>query len=116
MSQDSLFGILISSMLINNILLILFLGLCAFFGVSTKMKTSLGMGMAVIFVMVMAAAVTWIIYHLLLVPLHLEFLRTASFVLVIASLVQLVEEIAEAKGLSHKCRKGGSICPDPSQK
>ena len=91
MSQDNLFGILISSMLINNILLILFLGLCAFFGVSTKMKTSLGMGMAVIFVMVMAAAVTWIIYHLILVPLHLEFLRTASFVLVIASLVQLVE-------------------------
>ncbi|MFH1783386.1 MAG: RnfABCDGE type electron transport complex subunit A [bacterium] len=91
MSITNLFGILISAMLINNIVLIYFLGLCAFFGVSTKMKTSLGMGFAVIFVMVMATAATWLIYHFVLVPLELTFLRTASFVLVIASLVQLVE-------------------------
>lgn len=91
MNQTSLFGILISAMLINNILLIYFLGLCAFFGVSTKMKTSLGMGIAVIFVMVMATSSSWMIYHFILVPLSLEFLRTASFILVIASLVQLVE-------------------------
>ena len=91
MNSTSLFGILISAMLINNILLIYFLGLCAFFGVSTKMKTSLGMGLAVIFVMVMATSASWMIYHFILVPLSLEFLRTASFILVIASLVQLVE-------------------------
>ena len=91
MNYSNLFGILISAMLINNIVLIYFLGLCAFFGVSTKMKTSLGMGFAVIFVMVMATSASWLIYHFVLVPLELTFLRTASFILVIASLVQLVE-------------------------
>lgn len=91
MSETSIVGILISSMLINNILLIRFIALCSFFGVSTEKKTSLGMGMAVIFVMVMAASVSWAIYYFLLIPLKLEFLRTASFILVIAALVQMVE-------------------------
>lgn len=91
MSETSLFGILISSMLINNILLIRFIALCSFFGLSTDKKTSFGMGMAVIFVMVMASSASWAIYYFLLIPLKLEFLRTASFILVIAALVQLVE-------------------------
>ncbi len=91
MNDASLFGIFLSALLINNILLIRFLGLCSFFGVSNEVDVSIGMGMAVIFVMVMASCVTWIIYHIILVPLELEFLRTASFILVIASLVQLEE-------------------------
>lgn len=91
MNDASLFGIFLSALLINNILLIRFLGLCSFFGVSNDIEVSIGMGMAVIFVMVMASSVTWIIYHIILVPLKLEFLRTVSFILVIASLVQLEE-------------------------
>ncbi len=91
MNNYSLFGIFIAAMLINNILLIRFLGLCSFFGVSNKIEASIGMGMAVIFVMTMSSAVTWLLYHYILFPLNLPFLKIASFVLVIASLVQLVE-------------------------
>lgn len=78
-------------MLVNNIILIRFLGLCPFFGVSNKIETSISMGLAVIFVMTLATAVSWTIYHGILVPLNLVFLRTAFFILIIASLVQLVE-------------------------
>lgn len=83
--------ILLSSILINNIVLIRFLALCSFFGVSNEIETSIGMGMAVIFVMTLASASTWILWYALLLPLHLEYLRTAVFILVIAGLVQLVE-------------------------
>ncbi len=83
--------IFISAMLVNNIILIRFLGLCSFFGLSDNLKNSLGMSATVLFVMVMATAVTWPIYHFLLVPLNLVFLRTMVFVLTIASLVQFVE-------------------------
>ena len=83
--------ILMSSILINNIVLIRFLALCSFFGVSNEIETSIGMGMAVIFVMTLASASTWILWHSLLLPLHLEYLRTAVFILVIAGLVQFVE-------------------------
>ncbi len=91
MDSTSLFGILIASLLINNILLIRFIALCSFFGVSNQMETSIGMGMAVIFVMMMASAVSWLIYYFLLVPFDLVYLRTASFILTIAGLVQLEE-------------------------
>ena len=74
----NVFMILVSSLLVNNILLIRFLALCSFFGLSNKVETSLGMGMAVIFVMVNASAVTWLLYRFLLAPLHLEYLRTSS--------------------------------------
>ena len=87
----NLFMILVSSLLVNNILLIRFLALCSFFGLSNKVETSLSMGMAVIFVMVNASAVTWLLYRFLLAPLHLEYLRTIVFILVIAALVQFEE-------------------------
>lgn len=83
--------IFLSAFLINNIILIRFLALCSFFGVSNQFDTSIGMGMAVTFVMMIASAVTWIAWHFILLPLHLEFLKTALFILVIAALVQLIE-------------------------
>lgn len=86
-----LFGIFFAALLINNILLIRFIALCSFFGVSTKIDTSVGMSFAVIFVMTISSAVSWVVYHSILVPFHLEFLRTAVFILTIASLVQLEE-------------------------
>jgi len=83
--------IFVSAMVVNNILLIRFIALCSFFGISNSIKTSIGMGMAVIFVMVMATAVSWPVYHFVLVPLKLEYLRTAAFILTIATFVQLEE-------------------------
>ncbi len=83
--------IFLSAFLVNNIILMRFIGLCPFFGVSTAVETATGMGMAVIFVMTLAAWITWIVFHLILLPLDLVFLRTATFILTIASLVQLVE-------------------------
>jgi len=85
------FVLIISCIFVNNILLAQFLGNCPFFGTSKKMETAVGMAMAVIFVLVMAGAVTWMIYNYLLVPLELTYLRTIAFILVIASLVQFVE-------------------------
>ncbi len=81
----------INSMLIGNLILSKFLGICPFLGVSRKLSTALGMSMAVLFVMVLASTVTWIVFYTLLKPLELEYLRTIMFILVIASLVQLVE-------------------------
>ncbi len=87
------FKLVIGAILVNNFVLHRFLGICPFLGVSKKLETSLGMGMAVIFVMTMASFFTWIFYHYLLVPLDLEYLQTIVFILVIASLVQLVEMV-----------------------
>jgi electron transport complex protein RnfA len=81
----------ISCIFVNNILLAQFLGQCPFLGTSKKMETATGMAMAVIFVLVMAGMITWITDNYLLKPLNIEFLRTVSFILVIASLVQFVE-------------------------
>ncbi len=86
-----LFGIFFAAFIINNILLIRFIALCSFFGVSTKIDTSIGMSLAVIFVMTISSFVSWTIYHFILLPFHLEFLRTAAFILTIAALVQLEE-------------------------
>ncbi|TET63009.1 MAG: RnfABCDGE type electron transport complex subunit A [Candidatus Stahlbacteria bacterium] len=83
--------IFLGAFLINNIVLMRFLGLCPFFGVSTAVETATGMGMAVIFVMTLASWITWIVFNVILLPLNLVFLRTAVFILTIASLVQLVE-------------------------
>ncbi len=83
--------IFIAAFLVNNIILMRFIGLCPFFGVSTSISTAVGMSAAVLFVMLLAAWVSWVLYHVLLFPLGLVFLRTAVFILVIASLVQLVE-------------------------
>ncbi len=81
----------IGALLVNNIILIKFLALCSFFGVSNSISTSIGMGMAVTFVMVIASSVSWILWNLVLVPLHLEYLRISVFILTIAALVQFVE-------------------------
>ena len=87
----NIFLIFLSAMMVNNILLIRFIALCSFFGISNSIRTSTGMGMAVIFVMVMATAVSWPVYHFMLVPLNLVYLRTAAFILTIATFVQLEE-------------------------
>ena len=83
--------IAIGSALVNNVVLSQFLGLCPFLGVSKKVETSAGMGAAVIFVITIASAVTSLVYTGILVNLHLEYLQTIVFILVIAALVQLVE-------------------------
>jgi electron transport complex protein RnfA len=85
--------ILISSALINNVVLSQFLGLCPFLGVSKNTKTAAGMGAAVIFVITIASIFTWIIFNYILVPLVLNYLQTIVFIMVIAALVQLVEMI-----------------------
>jgi electron transport complex protein RnfA len=81
----------IGCILINNILLMQYLGNCPFLGVSKRMETAVGMAMAVIFVLVMAGAMTWVVDHFVLKPFKFEYLQTLAFILVIASLVQFVE-------------------------
>ena len=81
----------IGCIFVNNILLMQYLGNCPFLGVSKSMDTAVGMAMAVIFVLVMAGAITWIVNTFLLKPLGYEFLTTLAFILVIAALVQFVE-------------------------
>ena len=85
------FGLLFTSFIVNNVILTQFLGMCPFMGVSKKRSSALGMGAAVIFVIVVAALVTYALCHLVLAPLHLEFMDLITFILVIASLVQLTE-------------------------
>lgn len=89
--MDNLFLIFLSAFLVNNIVLMKFLGLCPFFGVSRQMKTATSMGVSVIFVMTLATAITWFLYQYILMPLNLIYLRTVVFILVIASLVQFLE-------------------------
>ena len=88
-----LFVIIISSMLVSNVVLSQFLGICPFLGVSKKVETAVGMGAAVTFVITIACAITYPIYYGILVPLHLEFLETIAFILIIAALVQFVEMV-----------------------
>ena len=87
----SLFALFIGSIFVNNILLSRFLGCCPFLGVSSKLETAKGMGIAVVFVIVLASTMTWLAYTFILVPLGLEYLYTLSFILIIAALVQFVE-------------------------
>ncbi len=81
----------VSAILVNNILLIQYLGNCPFLGTSKRMDTAVGMAMAVVFVLVMAGIVTWTVEQVFLIPLKLQFVRTIVFILVIAALVQFVE-------------------------
>ena len=83
--------IIISAIFVNNILLSQFLGICPFLGVSNKLSTAVGMSGAVCFVITLATLVTYLIQYYVLVPLHIEFMQTISFILVIAALVQMVE-------------------------
>lgn len=85
--------IIISAVLVNNIVLTQFLGVCPFLGVSKKVSTAIGMTGAVAFVMVLATIVTFLVMHYILNPLGVAYLQTISFILIIASLVQLVEII-----------------------
>ena len=84
-------GILVLSVLVENFVLAQFLGICPFLGVSKKLNTAVGMSLAVIFVMVLATAVTYPIYQWILLPNNMAYLQTIVFILVIAALVQLVE-------------------------
>ena len=91
--MNQLFWVLLTTALINNVVLSRFLGLCPFIGVSKQVKTAAGMGLAVICVITVSSALTSLIYNGILVPLHLEYLQTIVFILVIAALVQLVEMV-----------------------
>jgi electron transport complex protein RnfA len=86
-----LVAIFISAILINNFVLYYFLGICPFLGVSKKLDSAFSMGLAVTFVMTITAVVSWVINHWILIPYELDYLKIVSFILVIASLVQLVE-------------------------
>ena len=88
---QSLLGILISAIISENFILVKFYGICPFMGVSKKIDTALGMGMAVTFVMGSASAACWAVDNLVLIPLGLEYMQTVAFILVIAALVQVVE-------------------------
>lgn len=85
--------IAVGAVFVHNFVLIRFLGLCPFFGVSKKTSSALGMGFAVIFVMTCASAITWPVYTYLLLPFEIEFMRTITFILVIATFVQLIEMV-----------------------
>ena len=87
----TLFTISLNAILAENFILVKFLGICPFMGVSKKLDTSLGMGFAVVFVMALASAATWAVNEFLLVSLGLEYMQTVVFILVIAALVQFVE-------------------------
>lgn len=89
--MQSILAIVFGAIFIQNFVLSRFLGICPFLGVSKKVDTSIGMGMAVTFVMGMASAVTWLLERFVLVPSNLQYLRTIVFILVIAALVQFVE-------------------------
>ena len=89
--ETTYFAIIIGSIFVNNVVLAQFLGICPFLGVSSKVETSMGMGAAVTFVMALSGIVTWLIQTYVLVPLGIEYMQTIVFILVIASLVQMVE-------------------------
>ncbi len=88
-------AIIITFVFVNNFILTQFLGLCPFIGVSKNIEPAVGMGFAVTFVMAIASVVTWLVYYYILIPLGLTYLQTITFILVIASLVQLVEMIVQ---------------------
>lgn len=87
----TLFAVVIGAIFVNNVVLSQFLGICPFLGVSSKVETSLGMGMAVTFVMALSSIVTWALQNYILVPFDIVYMQTIVFILVIAALVQMVE-------------------------
>ena len=89
--MEAILGIIVAALLSQNFILVKFYGICPFMGVSKKIDTALGMGMAVTFVMAIASAACWLVYEYLLVPLNLMYMQTVAFILVIASIVQFVE-------------------------
>jgi len=95
MNAGGLFVILVSSILVNNFVLSRFLGICPFLGVSKKVETAFGMGMAVTFVMTLAGIITYFVQKLILDQFNIQYLQTVAFILVIASLVQFVEIVLQ---------------------
>ena len=93
----NLIAISISAILIENFVLVKFLGICPFLGVSKKTETATGMGFAVIFTMTVASALTWLVQTFILEKLHLEYLQTIAFIFVIAALVQFIEMFLQKK-------------------
>lgn len=91
MGLTEILSLAVASILVNNYILVQFLGCCSFFGVSKKTDTAIGMGMAVVFVMALSSAVTWAVQYFILKPLNLQYMQTIAFILVIATLVQFVE-------------------------
>lgn len=89
----SYLGILIAYIFVNNFILVKFMGLCPFIGVSKNSSSAIGMGVAVTFVTAVTSVATWLVYYGLLLPFGLEYLKTIAFILVIAALVQLVEMV-----------------------
>ena len=95
MSFNEFFLILLSTIFVNNFVLVQFLGLCPFMGVSNKLESAIGMGAATTFVMTLASVCTYLVNHWILAPLGLEYLRTIAFILVIAAVVQFVKMFME---------------------
>lgn len=91
MSLTSLFTLLISGILINNVVLTKFLGMCPFMGVSTKLSSAIGMGLAVTFVIFGSSVLSWLLYNYVLDPLNIEYMELITFILLIAAFVQFVE-------------------------
>lgn len=85
--------IILSTALVNNVVLVKFLGLCPFMGVSNKLDTAIGMGMATTFVLTLAAIASWILEHYVLAPLDIQYMRILAFILVIAAVVQFTEMV-----------------------
>lgn len=85
----------INAVLVGNLVLAKFLGICPFLGVSKRLSTAFGMACAVLFVLTLAGVVTWVVYRYVLDPYHLQYLRTIAFILVIASLVQFTEMVIQ---------------------
>ncbi|AJQ94074.1 electron transport complex subunit RsxA [Gynuella sunshinyii] len=87
------FYLFVSTVLVNNVVLVRFLGLCPFMGASNNLSTAMGMGLATTFVLTLASMSSWLLEHLILEPLHIEFLRILTFILVVAALVQFTEMV-----------------------
>ena len=93
MTFAEIIALAVGAILVNNVLLSQFLGICSFVGVSKKRSSALGMGIAVLFVLILSSLVTWLLYNFVLVPFKVTFLSTIVFILVIATLVQFVEMV-----------------------
>ena len=93
MTFAEIISLAIGAILVNNVLLSQFLGICSFVGVSKKRSSALGMGVAVLFVLILSSLVTWLLYNYVLIPFKVTFLSTIVFILVIATLVQFVEMV-----------------------
>lgn len=91
--MDQVFAILIANIITNNYILFKFMGLCPFLGVSKQTKPAISMGLAVIFVLLLSGIMTWLVYAYVILPFHIEYMRTVVFILIIASSVQFIEMV-----------------------